>query len=191
MVLAAEHSFFSGRSLWQLILGGVFERFPDLKLAFVETEAWWIGPMMELARPARAHRRRLDRVRAVTRPVVAVLPAAERVLAVELLRGHLAVPSLAGGGRRRCGSADRAEAGFTIHSENAMFGVDYPHPESIFPNVIDNARLLAAMPQVTEADARKVLYENAAEVFHLDLAALQPEFDRVGFDLDDLTSTPA
>ena len=47
------------------------------------------------------------------------------------------------------------------------------------------------MPQVTEADVRKVLYENAAEVFHLDLAALQPQFDRVGFELDDLAATPA
>ena len=48
MVLAAEHSFFSGRSLWQLILGGVFDRFPDLKIAFIETEAWWIAPMIDL-----------------------------------------------------------------------------------------------------------------------------------------------
>ena len=74
------------------------------------------------------------------------------------------------------GGADGADAGFTIHSDNAMFGVDYPHPESIFPNAMDT-RLLAAMPHVTEADARKVLYENAAEVYHLDLAALQPNFD--------------
>jgi predicted TIM-barrel fold metal-dependent hydrolase len=88
-------------------------------------------------------------------------------------------------------SDDAAGSGFRIRSDNAMFGVDYPHPESIYPNVIDNARLLAAMPHVTEADARKVLYENAAEVFHLDLAALQPQFDRVGFDLEDLAPTPA
>ena len=72
-----------------------------------------------------------------------------------------------------------------------MFGVDYPHPESIVPNVIDNARLLAAMPEVTEADAWKVLYENAAEVFHLDLAALQPHFDRVAFELDEAVPAPA
>src|SRR5262249_5673105 len=38
MTLALEHSFYSGRSLWQMILGGVFERFPDLRLVFVETE---------------------------------------------------------------------------------------------------------------------------------------------------------
>jgi predicted TIM-barrel fold metal-dependent hydrolase len=37
MTLALEHSFYSGRSLWQLILGGVFERFSDLRIAFVET----------------------------------------------------------------------------------------------------------------------------------------------------------
>ena len=44
MTLALEHSFYSGRSLWQLILGGVFERFPGLRVAFVETEADWIAP---------------------------------------------------------------------------------------------------------------------------------------------------
>ena len=27
-----------------MILGGVFERFPDLRVAFVETEADWIAP---------------------------------------------------------------------------------------------------------------------------------------------------
>ena len=44
MTLALEHSFYSGRSLWQLILGGVFERFAGLRVAFVETEADWIAP---------------------------------------------------------------------------------------------------------------------------------------------------
>ena len=48
MVLAAEHSFFSGRSLWQLILGGAFDRFPEPKIAFIETETWWIAPMIGL-----------------------------------------------------------------------------------------------------------------------------------------------
>ncbi len=34
MTLALEHSFYSGRSLWQMILGGVFERFPGLRVAY-------------------------------------------------------------------------------------------------------------------------------------------------------------
>ena len=40
-------------------------------------------------------------------------------------------------------------------------------------------------PLVTEEDARKILYKNAAAVYGFDLAALQPDIDRVGFDLSD------
>jgi len=38
---------------------------------------------------------------------------------------------------------------------------------------------------------RKVLYENAADVYHLDLEALQPHFDRVGFELDEPVTASA
>jgi hypothetical protein len=88
-------------------------------------------------------------------------------------------------------STDLDADGFRIRSDNAMFGVDYPHPETIFPSVIDNARTFAAMPDVTEADVRKVLYENAADVYHLDLEVLRPHFDRVGFELDEAVAAPA
>ena len=47
LTLAFEHAFFSGRSLWQMIVGGVFDRFPDLKMVFVETEVHWIGPALK------------------------------------------------------------------------------------------------------------------------------------------------
>jgi predicted TIM-barrel fold metal-dependent hydrolase len=189
MVLAAEHSFFSGRSLWQLILGGVFDRFPDLRISFIETESWWIAPMMSL----------LDRREQVMDDWT------EFSLTLGQMKPYSRMPSEYW--RSNCyagispfhpaqlAAGDLTSSGhdgeFTIRSDNAMFGVDYPHPESIVPNVIDNARLFAGMPNVTEADARKVLYENAAEVYHLDLAALQPHFDRVGFELDETVAARA
>jgi hypothetical protein len=89
------------------------------------------------------------------------------------------------------GTTDDGDAGFHISSDNAMFGVDYPHPETIFPRVMDQARRLADMPNVSDADARKVLYQNAADVYHLDLDRLQPHFDRVGFELDEAVAAPA
>jgi predicted TIM-barrel fold metal-dependent hydrolase len=189
MVLAAEHSFFSGRSLWQLILGGVFDRFPDLRVSFIETESWWIAPMIQL----------LDRREQVMDDWT------EFSQTLGQMKSYSRRPSdywrsncyagispfhpaqLAAGDLTSSAHGDE----FAIHSENAMFGVDYPHPESIVPNVIDNARLFAAMPNVTEADVRKVLYENAAEVFHLDLVALESTLDRVGFELDDEVAAPA
>ena len=190
MVLAAEHSFFSGRSLWQLILGGAFDRFPELKIAFIETETWWIAPMIGL----------LDRREQVMDDWT------EFGLTLGQMKPYSRMPSeywlsncYAGISpfhpsqieASALGSANGDDDDFTIHSDNAMFGVDYPHPESIVPNVMENARLLAAMPKVTEADARKVLYENAAEVFHLDLTDLQPHFDRVAFELHEAVAAPA
>jgi len=43
MTLTLEHSFYSGRSLRQMIPGGVFDRFGDLRVAFVKTEVDWIA----------------------------------------------------------------------------------------------------------------------------------------------------
>jgi predicted TIM-barrel fold metal-dependent hydrolase len=183
MVLAAEHSFYSGRSLWQLILGGVFDRYPDLKIAFVETETWWIAPMMNmLDQRDRMADDWIDFMESmgfgkpyVRRPSDYWLTNCYAGISpfhpMQVVASSL-------------GSAHGDDEEFVLHSDNAMFGVDYPHPESIVPNTIENARLLASMPNVTEADALRVLYENAAEVYHLDLAALQPVLEEVGFDLE-------
>ena len=72
-----------------------------------------------------------------------------------------------------------------------MFGVDYPHFESIFPDTMEHVATLVGNPHVTESDARKILYGNAAEIYHIDLAALQPTFDKFGFELDDLVPAGA
>lgn len=42
MPIALEQSFFSGRSMWQLMIGGVLERFPNLRYALVETMVDWV-----------------------------------------------------------------------------------------------------------------------------------------------------
>ena len=42
LTLPIEQSFFSGRSMWQMIWGGVFERHPTLRYALVETMIDWV-----------------------------------------------------------------------------------------------------------------------------------------------------
>jgi predicted TIM-barrel fold metal-dependent hydrolase len=182
MILSVEHSFFSGRSLWQLILGGVFERFPDLRLAFVETEAWWIAPVMEI----------LDQRMSIGDEWTEFAPffGPEGVPYKRLPSEYWATNCYAGISPfmptqislDRLGSAhDEPLKGFAIRSDNAMFGVDYPHPETIFPSAMDQARALATNPHVTEDDTRKVLFENAAALYHFDLDALKPHIERVAF----------
>jgi predicted TIM-barrel fold metal-dependent hydrolase len=182
MTLALEHSFFSGRSLWQMILGGVFERFPLIRVAFVETEGDWIGPTL------RKLDRRLDwgddwtgwaktlqRSRPFSRRArdywaencsSGISPfTIDQVPLEELVRP----------------SADYDE--FAIGCDNAMFGVDYPHFESIFPGTSEQVARLVTDPQVSSEVARKILCENAARVYDFDLERLQPDIERVGFDV--------
>jgi len=72
---------------------------------------------------------------------------------------------------------------FFIGADKAMFGVDYPHFESIIGSVTPTLAELGAHPAITDEHARKLLYENAAQVYGFDLTGLQPHIDRVGFDL--------
>ena len=185
LTLAYEHAFFSGRSLWQMIVGGVFDRFPGLTVAFVETEAWWIGPALH--RFDRRIRRGddwtafaayLQRERAFSR-----LPS--EYWATNCYAGvspfspdQLPIAKLGSG-------YEPADGEFAIRGDRTMIGVDYPHFESIFPATADRVGELLGEPAVTEADARGMLFDNAAAVYGFDRDALRPHIDRVGIDLTD------
>jgi predicted TIM-barrel fold metal-dependent hydrolase len=183
LVLATEHSFFSGRSLWQMILGGVFERFPDLRLAFIETEAWWMVPVieqldrrMQMGDDWTEFAQFIQRERAFTR-------LASEYWETNCFAGispfhpaQVPIDSL--------GSTDPVDADhFAIRSDNAMFGVDYPHFESIYPSTMEHVATLVDNPHVSEEDARRILYGNAADLYGFDLDALAPHIEQVGFDL--------
>jgi predicted TIM-barrel fold metal-dependent hydrolase len=181
MVLATEHSFFSGRSLWQLILGGVFDRFPELRIAYVETESWWIGPVLQL----------LDKRDTMGDDWTEFAEMLRRI------KPYTRIPSeywqsncYAGLSPFRTSQIDLDDLGarstnrYGIRAGNAMIGVDYPHPETVFPVLFDEVRALVEHPDVTDSDARNVLYANAATLYGFDLDALQPHIDRVGFALD-------
>ena len=186
MTLATEHSFYSGRSLWQMIFGGVFDRFPELKLAFVETEVHWIAPTIEnidrklgigddwMAFASFLKRERpFERSAAeywVSNCYAGVSPFDPRQIPL----GQLHAPD------------DDSTRGSLITSATAMFGVDYPHFESIFPGTMDKVSGLVCAPGITDTDARKILFENAADLYGFDWSALQSDIDRIGFALDDL-----
>ena len=180
LVLATEHSFFSGRSLWQLILGGVFDRFPALKVAYVETELWWLRPVMEL----------LDRrdemgdewAAAVTGRGGPGRPYSRRpsdYLRTNIYMGlsPFSMPQTA------ASAFDDGKDRELVTTGNAMVGVDYPHPETALSWLTTAVGRLAASPDISEAAARTVIYGNAAELYGLDLAALQPNVERYGLEL--------
>jgi predicted TIM-barrel fold metal-dependent hydrolase len=189
--LAMEHSFFSGRSLWQLMLGGVFDRFPDLQLVFVETEAYWMGPMIErLEQFVDMGSDWMGFARSINRS--ATMQRRPKEYWAEQCHAGLSpfnpvMAPIADFAR----PDDVTQSKFFISADKAMFGVDYPHFESILPSMTPTLAELLGHPAITSELARKVLYENAARVYGFDVAALRPHFERIGFDPADVVATAA
>lgn len=185
MTLAIEHSFYSGRSMWQMMLGGVFDRFPELQVAFVETEAHWIGRTIELIDK---HLMRSEDWMGFVKSINLERPFSK--LASEYWASNcwagispftpeqIPMDELVGKDEQQS-----PREGFSIGADRAMFGVDSPHFETIFPNTDEQVAHLVGHPSVSEEDARKILYGNAAELYGFDLEALAPHVARVGFDL--------
>jgi predicted TIM-barrel fold metal-dependent hydrolase len=184
MTLAVEQSFFCGRSLWQMMLGGVFERFPNLQVAWVETGPGWIPPIIA----------QLDRRFAQADSWVGFAVFMERApqftrTASEYWESncHVGVSPF---GPTQIDYAALNSAGapndgaFRIGSHKTMFGVDFPHFESIAPATLTVAADLVG--HLSDADAHNVLFANAAKLYGFNLAELEPHIDRVGFHLDDL-----
>jgi predicted TIM-barrel fold metal-dependent hydrolase len=184
LTLAFEHAFFSGRSLWQMIVGGVFDRFPDLKMVFVETEVHWIGPALQhfdqrvkLGDDWTEFAAYLNRERAFSR-----LPS--EYWTSNCYAGispfHPAQLPLS-----KLGSGYELEPDeFAIRSHNSMFGVDYPHFESIYPRTLEQVTGLVNETSMTLDDTQGVLFRNAARVYGFNIDELQPITDRVGIDVD-------
>jgi predicted TIM-barrel fold metal-dependent hydrolase len=152
------------RPLWQLTLGGVFDRHPDLKLLLTEIRADWLPAML----------RHLDAI-------------------FEQHRRDLPTRSKPSEHWQRVGTtcvsfAHRAEIEMRdeIGVDTMAFGRDYPHPEGTWPNTrqwIHNAFL-----GVPESDLRSILGENAIRRLGLDGAVLEAVAGRIGPTVEELRS---
>ncbi len=155
------------RLFWQLILSGVFDRYPSLMVTFTEIRTEWVVPTLaQLERRFDAHRFRESEV------------ALPRLRPTDYWRRNCAI----GGQLRPYEIRIRHQIGIN----QMMFGTDYPHAEGAWPNTKDWLRV--AMSGVQEADIRMIVGENAARVYGIDLKALQPHVERVGPELTELSS---
>jgi predicted TIM-barrel fold metal-dependent hydrolase len=188
MMLVAEQSFFSNRSMWMLIAGGVFDRFPTLRVSYIETQVPvmkavieqldmvldptndWMGFAKMMGRERVFERQPSEYFG--TNIFVGVSPFTPRQVPLNDLVGK---------------DADGSPLpGFHIGVDAAMYGVDYPHFESSYYRNMGEVATLLTTPGVTEEDASKIMLTNAANALDFDLAALQPHIDRVGFETDDV-----
>ena len=145
---------------WQLMVAGVFDRYPSLHYVPTEARADWV--------PATLARmdERFDR---------GDTPLRHRPSDYWAEHGFAGASFI-----HRAELEDRDAIGIG----NLMFGRDYPHPEGTWPNT--RQWLQAAFAGVPEDDARKVLGENAIRCYRLDAAAVDAIAARVGPDVDEI-----
>jgi predicted TIM-barrel fold metal-dependent hydrolase len=174
-ILLKEVAWFANRNLSHLIYGGVFERHPNLKVAFTEQGSAWV--VSELA------------VLDATILVMDEDKSAQHFFGGEVMVDRLALlPS--DYFRRNCylGSSPLrlAECGmrYEIGVDRIMWGNDFPHIEGTYPYDLEAIRYVFA--DVPENEVRAMLAGNVAGVYGFDLDALQPVVDRVGPTFDEI-----
>jgi predicted TIM-barrel fold metal-dependent hydrolase len=134
------------RAIAALIFGGVFERYPALKVGAVEFEIAWAPYFMN----------RMDNVYSERAQGVAHRRFKHGALPSDFFRQNVFI------------SFQEDDLGIQLRSyvgvDNLMWGSDYPHAESTFPRsrqIVD--RILQDVP---DEEKRKIAGENVARLYH-------------------------
>jgi predicted TIM-barrel fold metal-dependent hydrolase len=162
-----EASFYSQRPLVQLLLSGVFERFPGLKFVMTETGCAWVPPLLDRLDQVMARIRDTGATGEIRYPKEVVLPK----LPSEYFRQNCWI------GVSQPGPADAA-ARSALGPDRFMWGSDYPHDEGTYPYTREHLRQI--FHGTPPDEMRRILAGNAADLYHFDLSQLQPLGEQFG-----------
>ena len=161
-----ETFVFTRRPLWFMILGGVFDRHPDLRVVVTENGVQWLPSLVrDLEGFFDTHGG------APVRSYLSMRPS-------EYVDRHV---YLGGSLMQRADAEMREEIGV----DRLMWGADYPHLEGAAP--VHRLVLRQVFGGLPEGDLRRILGGNACRVFGFDGAQLQAVADRVGPTVADLS----
>lgn len=159
-----EVPFWTHRALWQLLLSGTFDRFPNLKYAVVECGSYWVGDLLWKADTTFGSKGKVKKLSARTKGLIERLPSEYFGRNVFIGASAMSREELR---RRHVNGIDAL-----------MWGTDYPHPEGSWPNTVE--RLQTDFTDISIEDTRRLLGLNAIECYGLDVAGLQDIASRVG-----------
>jgi predicted TIM-barrel fold metal-dependent hydrolase len=148
------------QALWRLMLSGIFDRHPNLKLMLTEVRADWVPATLKYLDQRFAEHPGQCRLKPSEyyERQCAVTPSAVHRSEIEMLD--------------------------EIGASKMMFGADIPHPEATWPN--SKQWIADAFQSVSEDKLRMVLGENALRFFNLDRAAIEKTAARLAVKPSDL-----
>jgi len=169
-----ETSWFSHRPLWTLILAGVFDRFPGLRLVLAEQGSGWIRDALDV----------MDQFYGqIARGGIGELLFLEPCLLERMPSEYWGANCFVTASfmhREDCLHRDR------IGVDSVMWGSDYPHREGSAPYSHEAIRLTFA--GVPRDETALMLGGNAAALYGFDLDALAPIAARVGPRVDEVAA---
>ena len=153
-----EAGFYANRSLWHLIMSGVFEKFPRLKLVMTEQGAAWVLPVLDRMDSigAQMAKGRIGELGAKPETPLSLKPS-------EYFRRNCYIGA---------SFPSRAEALAIreIGVERVMWGSDYPHHEASSP--FSKESLRHSFHDFSEEEMRQLLSGTISEVYGFDLSKL-------------------
>ncbi len=162
-IYISEVVWWSARPLWFLIWGGVFERFPRLRVAITESTTVWVPETLRL----------LD------------FRYEETHFAAKLgdYRSHLSMKPSDYFRRNvflgaSCMPRREAELRHEIGLANIMWGSDYPHPEGSWPHTRE--QMVGTFKGLPEDEVAAMLGGNAVDLYGFDAEKLAPLVAQIG-----------
>ena len=117
-----EASFYSHRPLWLLVLSGVFDRFPGLKLVFAEAGSSWVSNTLEAMDTIQAKQESGN---------IGVMPILQPFRLQKKPSEYWHSNCWVGASFMTRGDAEHRDA---IGVDRIMWGSDFPHEEGTFPH---------------------------------------------------------
>ncbi len=166
MLFRAEVLWLSRRGLGQLIFGRVFDRHPELVVAFVEQRGNWVRQTLADFDSSYLSLPQGGSMQLMGAPIDAPARRPSEYWAANCILGDSFMAPF------------EVEVRDDIGIETMMWGTDYPHLEGTWPHT--SLALRHTFAGVPEADVRTILGTNGARVFRLDLDVLAPVVERIG-----------
>ncbi len=162
-IYITEVVWWSVRPLWFLIWGGVFERYPGLKLAITESTAIWVPEVLQLM-DQRYSETHYSAKLGDFRSHLSLKPS-------EYFRRNVFLGA-------SCMPRREVELRHEIGLANIMWGSDYPHPEGSWPDT--RSQLVESFHGVPKQELAAMLGGNAVELYGFDREKLAPLVARIG-----------